>query len=368
MTAPTNGESAAIARLCSGTTAARGQLKAPNGYGTSTPIHFAGEESGAEGRAFAFLPDGTAKQLPWLGRTSWENVIPAPNQSRTTLVMGTDDAGNGRLTAYVGTKLRKSKVVSYDAFQLAGLENGTQYSIALPSGELTDAAFRAAYDVGDQVPFTLVSVDADQTGAAQDVEAAGKGALLLNRIEDGAFDPSNPDDFYFLTTDGGEGSTPGGGGGLWRLRYTDIEQPTLGGTLELLLDGTEAIGLGKPDNMGIDTDGNLLIQEDPGGDDFLARIVAYRISDGAIGEVATFDPALFDPAVAGPDLWTNDEESSGIFDASGLFGAGWWVFDAQVHTAAGLPAGPGVDTVEEYVENGQLLAMQITDWTAVYGS
>ena len=49
----------------------------------------------------------------------------------------------------------------------------------------------------------------------------------------------------------------------------------------------------KPDNMTIDTHGNLLIQEDPGNVNHLARIVAYRISDGALGVVARFDAALF---------------------------------------------------------------------------
>jgi secreted PhoX family phosphatase len=58
------------------------------------------------------------------------------------------------------------------------------------------------------------------------------------------------------------------GGGLWRLRFANIENPSLGGTLQLLLDGTEEIAAGepklnKPDNMAIDTHGNLLIQEDP---------------------------------------------------------------------------------------------------------
>ena len=41
--------------------------------------------------------------------------------------------------------------------------------------------------------------------------------------------------------------------------------------------------------MTIDTHGNLLIQEDPGNVNHLARIVAYRISDGALGVVARFD-------------------------------------------------------------------------------
>ena len=53
------------------------------------------------------------------------------------------------------------------------------------------------------------------------------------------------------------------GGGLWRLTFEDIEQPRRGGTIELLLDGSEPPRLNGPDNIDIETSGNLLIQEDP---------------------------------------------------------------------------------------------------------
>ena len=124
----------------------------------------------------------------------------------------------------------------------------------------------------------------------------------------------------------------------------------------------------KPDNMTIDTHGNLLIQEDPGNVNHLARIVAYRISDGALGVVARFDPALFAAgATADPTKLTIDEESSGIIDAEAFLGAGTFIFDAQVHTAKGLPTGTGPGTVQEFVERGQLLTLKVGDWSAVYG-
>jgi hypothetical protein len=65
-------------------------------------------------------------------------------------------------------------------------------------------------------------------------------------------------------------------------------------------------------------------------------------------------------------LLTIDEESSGIVDTEGLLGGGTFVFDAQVHTAAGLPAGTGPGTVQEYVERGQLLTLKVDNWVAVY--
>ena len=67
------------------------------------------------------------------------------------------------------------------------------------------------------------------------------------------------------------------------------------------------------------------------------------------------------------DRLTIDEESSGIIDAEEFLGAGTFIFDAQIHTAKGLPAGTGPGTVQEYVERGQLLTMKVDDWSAVYG-
>ena len=51
-----------------------------------------------------------------------------------------------------------------------------------------------------------------------------------------------------------------------------------------------------PDNITIDNAGHILIQEDPGGDNYLARIFAYNIASGQLKAIATFDPALFTPA------------------------------------------------------------------------
>ena len=358
-TTPTTGV-LALSRLCSSSQGAPGQFfNAGTGNGTTEPIYFAGEESGSEGRAFATLRSGATRELPRAGRFSFENLVPATNASDTTVLVGSDDQFDGRVLVYRGTKTSAGGPLAR-----AGLLNGNVANIKL-DGIATDAAFRAAHDVGDEVPFGLVGVDWKLTGAQQKAQADAAGALRLNRVEDGAFDPANPDDFYFITTDGGEGSTSGGGGGLWRLRFADIDQPELGGTLTLLMDGTEAIGANKPDNLTI-ADGNIVIQEDPGGDDVLARIYAYRIADGAVGEIAVFDADRFTPGA--PAFMTNDEESSGIIPADDLLGAGWFLLDAQVHTSAGLPAGTGPGTVEELVQHGQLLAMQVTDWSAVYGS
>lgn len=267
-----------------------------------------------------------------------------------------------------------------------GARLGTNHVVRVGGGPLSDPAVRAAIAAAPsrKVAFDLSEVPWNQSGAAQNAEAKAEG-LTLNRIEDGAWDPKNKNVFYFLTTEGGAGKTATrDGGGLWRLTFADVENPTAGGTLELLLNGSEAIGLNKPDNMTVDADGgHILIQEDPGNNAHVARIVAFRIADGATAVVARFDPALFDPIVAGSSLVTQDEESSGIIDVTklwlrppttvvealayaddvrGLGKGGTFLFDAQVHTSAGL------NDPATQVERGQLLVLKVLDWRLVYGS
>ena len=119
--------------------------------------------------------------------------------------------------------------------------------------------------------------------------------------------------------------------------------------------------------MAIDGEGNLLIQEDPGNNVSLARIVAYRIADGERAVLARFDPELFgwrgaklpngNPVLERGQL-TFDEESSGIIDAHAVVGPRWFLFDVQVHAA---------DPDPELVQGGQLLALHVDSWRHVYG-
>ena len=358
---PFAAQNAAFLRFCSSTLTDPGQLFNPTtSMGYDGQIYFGNEEAGDEGRSFGILDDGTTKQLPRLGLFSWENTVPADNLSDTTLVQGQEDAATGQIWSYVGTKTNTG-----DAFDKAGLTNGTNHVVDLLNEAVdSDAEFRDTYTKGEPVPFNLDPVDWNQPGSAQNAEAATKG-ITLNRIEDGHWDPDNPRDFYFLTTEGGSTAKAPGttntrdGGGLWRLRYKDIEQPLKGGTLTLMLDGSETPYLNKPDNMTIDTHGNLLIQEDPGGNAGLARIVAYDINTGRRGVVARFDPALFAAGATGT-VATTDEESSGIVDAKDVLGDGEFMFDAQVHKTV---VGPDA---AELVEYGQLLHLEVKDFEAVY--
>ena len=375
---------ASLNRLCSATLTDRGLLRNGN-YGPTERLWLTGEEAGNESRGFATPVSGSsagqAQQLPRVGLWSIENLNPAPNKTNTTLVLGGEDGpapgsdatAGSQLWAYVGTKLDRTDPANSSATpaELAGLNNGAQYVLdAVDAAVTDDPGFRSVFGKGVPAEVTLRSVAWNANGVTQNTNAKTNG-LSLNRIEDGSWDPSNPRDFYFLTTAGG-GTVPApgtsyvdgrDGGGLWRLRMDDVDNPQTGGavtgTLELLLDGTEAPYLNKPDNLVIDRHGHILIQEDPGNNDFVSRIVAYDIATGRLVPVAKFDPALF--ATGSPSLITKDEESSGIIDGSETIGDGSFILNAQVHAAATGPS------ASEIVEQGQLLVMDV-DWAKVFST
>lgn len=346
-------------RFCSGTLSDPGQLWDSEGrVGYRGQLYFANEENGDTGRVFGVTESGDAKQLPRLGLLSWENTKPAATSDDSTLVVGNEDAGTnadpaGQLWLYSGTKRARG-----DAFDRAGLGDGSLQVLAAANAAVkNDIDWRATYGKGTPGRVKLAGVDWRKDGATQNADAKAAG-LSLTRIEDGHWDPRRPNDYYFVTTQGGNGATSArDGGGLWRLRLDDVNQPELGGELTLLLDGSEAIGLNKPDNMTIDRRGNLLLQEDPGGNDHVARVLAYRLDDGVIAALATFDPEQFTPGAA--RFLTNDEESSGIIDTDQQLGDNTFLFDAQVHKPFPVDTG----TVVEY---GQLLRLKVDHWDAAY--
>lgn len=349
-----------FSRFCSADLAtAKGLYNSVGGVGYNGNLFMSGEEVGIEGRAVATDPlTGSSWVLPAVGRLAWENALVADTHtSNTTLVIGQNDttptAGRGSANlVYVGTKDNAGTT----PVEKAGLTNGSLFGVVV-TGASTDAAFRTAFGVGSAQPFTLVALTG-ATGAALQTDATAKNVFAPDRTEDGAWDPSNPNDFYFVTT--GSTASATGRGGLWKQHWNDVNNPSLGGTLTLLVDhpGTHAAGddstnqpgFYMPDNMTIDGHGHILLQEDPGGDNYLARIFAYDIATGQLKPVATFDPAKFAP---GPGLVTNDEEASGIIDTESLLGAGTFLFDAQVHTPTGL------SNATRDAERGQYLVMSI---------
>ena len=201
--APTGGATAAFNRFCSGAVTEPDQLyDAESATGYRGQVYFGNEENGDIGRDFGITMDGVATQLPRMGLYSYENTLVAHTTGRATVVIGTEDgvAGdNGQLRIYVGQKQATGTPI-----ERAGLANGTLHVLdAADPSITTDTAWRAEYPTRTAHPATVNEVDWNKSAAAQNADAAAQG-LSLNRIEDGAFDPRNPNDFYFLTTEGGD--------------------------------------------------------------------------------------------------------------------------------------------------------------------
>jgi hypothetical protein len=383
------GSTTVIQRLCSADLAAKGAYfyrdHRGNVYGTKARIFQSGEEAGGLakgfatgfsgsfgpepevhfGRQFAFvvtddprIPGNqarTAYELPHGGLFGWENNLANPLSQRKTIVMGMDDTTPGQIYVWVGDKQATGNVV-----ERAGLTrksaNDNLYAIKV-SGLVPDGT--GATNEDRNVPlsgaFTLVNEGdvSGLTGAQLEALSDSKGATQFLRPEDGQWDPANPSDFYFVTTDRYDQVKDGvgtqvGRSRLYRLRFTDISNPELGGTIEALLDGTEAGNMF--DNMTVTRDGRVLLQEDVGGQAHLGKIWLYDIADDTLTEIASHDPARFGslttPAVA---PYNQDEESSGIIDASKFIGRGWYLLDVQAHYSIS----------GELVEGGQLLAMYV---------
>ena len=302
-----------------------------DGVGYDGRIFMDGEESGAEGRAFAHLMDGTSYELPRLGKFSRENSLANPATGSKTVVVGTDDSNGGQIYVYVGAKSNGGSPIDR-----AGLTNGSLYGVKV-AGFPSEIA---ASGIPSGTRFELAGLGSveSKTGAQLETDSKTAGVTAFQRPEDGAWDPRNPRDFYFVTTASFTGNSR-----LWRLRFDDAEHPEAGGTIAMLLGGSE--GQKMMDNLAINERGQVLIQEDPGGNPYIAKIRAYNLKTGSFAEIAQHDPARF--VEGSPEFLTTDEESSGIIDASDILGDGWYLLDVQAHYA----------TDAELVEGGQLLAL-----------
>jgi hypothetical protein len=304
------------------------------GLGTQDRIFMNGEESGNEGRAFGHIASGAeaghSYQLPALGRFSYENSLVSPNAGDKTVVISTDDATPGQVYVYIGTKTNTGSAV-----EKAGLTNGKLYGIAV-NGLFAETS-ASVPSPGTAFSLADLGFVHNVSGIQLNANSNAIGVTTFLRPEDGHWDPMRPNDFYFVTTNSFTAPSR-----LWRLRFTDIANPELGGTIEAVLDGTE--GPKMMDNMTIDNHGHILLQEDVGGQVHLGKIWQYTIATDSVKIVAEHDPARF---ISGsPNFLTQDEEASGIIDMEEILGRGMFLLDDQAHYAV-----PG-----EVVEGGQLLA------------
>jgi hypothetical protein len=327
--APTKG--IAIGRLCSADLPGPYAFARPfTGEGYDGRIFLSGEEVGSEGRLFGHVLNGTSYELPHHGKFSWENALTHPSTGKKTVVVGTDDSTGGQVYVYVGSKMKTGNPV-----ERAGLVGGQLYGIKVPSMPIetdSSAVFGA--------PFVMQPMGnvANKTGVQLENESTQTGVTKFLRPEDGHWDTKDRNRFYFVTTNAFNRPSR-----LWVLDFKNINKPEMGGTISMLLKGNE--GQQMLDNITADSFGRVVMQEDPGNQDYLAKIRSYDLRTGTLTTIAEHDPNRFLPDA--PDFLTRDEESSGIIDVSDILGEGVYLINVQAHYATDV----------ETVQGGQLMAM-----------
>ncbi|MFM9835631.1 MAG: PEP-CTERM sorting domain-containing protein [Methylophilaceae bacterium] len=354
--------SLAFSRFCSADLPAATAFYNPvSGLGTQTRLFMNGEESSAGSpvpfgsigsRALAHTADGsnagTSYVLSAFGAASWENLAANAKVQDKTVVVGQSDGNanvggtnvNGAVAVYVGTK----QATGTDA-EKAGLNNGTTYyvNVAGVTAERTNTAAGAS-------PSTIAN------GTAFSLTT--NAATAFSRPEDGAWISDN--EYVFVTTDRIDtteltGGTQVGRSRLYKMTFADISDPTLGGTIDTLLDGTE--GQIMLDNLSFNSDGTLSLLEDTGNAAHNGKVWKYNLATDTLTLDAKSDVTRFGDVVGGvfqnpgTTFLTQDEETSGIIDVSSMYNDGklHQLIVMQNHAAA---TGVNATTL---VEGGQLL-------------
>lgn len=322
-----------FSRLCSADMApVSAFFDAATGLGYNGRLLLNGEEEkDAGGRAFAHAVRGTeagsSYELPHLGRVAWENLLALPGAGRRTVVIGLDDYPGGHVYVYVGEKRRRGNPV-----ERAGLVGGALYALRL-----------------DRERFTLVALgEADGLdGTALRARALKLGATPLARPEDGAWDPSVRNRFWFATTDRIDGLSQ-----LFRLDFDDARRPERGGRIVAALTAKD-IGGQMFDNLAADGDGRVLIDEDPGKSAFPSGIWLYDPKRPG-GATRLFE-AVRERFVDEVDqrFMTLDDEQSGIVEVTELVRSASW-FDPARRYYLGTTQAHAEHPEAALVEYGQL--------------
>src|SRR5262245_16931283 len=372
-----HGNAIAFHRFCSGDLPpVSAFFNAASGRGTQERLWLHGEEGSSGGLAQATVATGALRGTSYtlaqmnlstngsglVGVGAYENLLACPFAQDLTVLIGDNDGGSGimshALAVYVGTKQSSGTPVAR-----AGLTNGTLtfVSVAGNPTEIVNSTTRAT-NIASGTRFALSST----------------ASTAFSKPEDGAWNPANPRQYFFVSSDrldnntstgpnptiGATGATAQTGKSrLWRLTFDDITNPSLGGVIDLLIDGSKGgQKVNMLDNVGVDADGRVWLDEDPGSTTYVGKVWVYDPATDTLVQVAKFDPALWGelaavggtPGAIAPH--TNSKETSGVVDVTALLagpGERALLLDVQDHSSDPLLATP------TSVEGGQLLLLRI---------
>jgi secreted PhoX family phosphatase len=346
-----------------------------DGNGFKDPFYFTNEEVNNGIVVAINTKTDTIHELPWLGEFSHENTINVP--------MFWDSMKKIVLLSFEDGEATESEVYMYVANSVNDLlaGNGQLYVFGGPTAGMDwdDIHYTTGPISGKFIPVTWDH--ATQNEVDLDNAAIAAGGMQFIRPEDGAVDKrsSHKNVVYWADTgnNADENNVPippsafnGQGwihGRMFKFTFTDKNDFTKV-DLEILMDGDDSAAPGynfltNPDN--IDTSKNsLMIQEDRIGPTRIsttnpafapfdvtknAKIIRYDLTSG------TFEAVAYLNQLYNTDTSQGDWESSGIIDASELYGKGSWLLDAQAHSLER----PTINGVQVNGPDGQLLLMNI---------
>ena len=278
--------------------------------------------------------DGSVTDLPWLGHFTHENTIIVPVSSGKIAAILTEDyvPGQSQLYMYLSEN---------DTDFLAG--RGGLYVFRLDTvpgrnnSRLSSMVTKSRPGSGRFVPVGNedMAKPAVELPGRLEARAQGVGCLNFVRLEDAAPDRQAPNGFYFVDTgadyfyDPIVGRTVTGTGRLYFARLDPFD-PTHVEELRVVLDGDEGDDIYRPDNIDCD-DRYVWIQEDPEVRGLHpARILRYDTQTRRIDPMAECAEAdskgrMLAEGVGGE--W----KSTGIVDASSIFGPDSWLLTVQAH-------------------------------------
>jgi autotransporter-associated beta strand protein len=341
-------------------------------------IFLNGEETGAEGKAFAWIATGDEAgkvyELPHHGKYSWENALarsnyganPSATNLLQTVVVGTDDTTPGEVYVYIGAKTNTGNAV-----EKAGLANGNTYGIKVTSATGYTGAVALENATGLNGTFTLHQLFTNatitaKTGAEFQAESTRLGVTQFARPEDAQW--FDHDSLIFATT-GATLNSISVSAKIYQLDFNSDATGgilTTGGNIKVLVDSSKLLGkdgakAASFDNLTIGEDNLLYIQEDPGNTGYVAKHWVVNPLAGTQAQIEASAIQIFESdrsrfTTGATQFQTIDEEHSGIIDitsivADGISGSKWFLVATQSHVAA---TGASAATL---VEGGQFLAL-----------
>jgi hypothetical protein len=366
-----------------------------NRSGTAWPATIGAPEARQIGTVVA-IDEKTGKTRPiWgMGRHNHENSVAIPGYGKPVVLSGDDafvsNPAQAQLYSYIAGSsdalwndegdlwaFVADGAAGYYDFPVNGNKNVTGRFVKVPkdvaTGRRPNGTDLMAADKGyplppndgswQRDPRSGLGIDGPQWVLEHWGDTQPQPVFQFVRVEDIAYDKRPGKQHIVYVVDSGRGATSPGGnlftstnGRVWKLEL-DKSDPTKVTSFSVLIEGDDAPvkapgEIHQPDNIE-STARSLLIQEDPGssqqfpvGSDVpgsanfdpaatTARVWQYFIADGTkrvvakVNQSADEGPLDEDAAARGAlGAW----ESSGIVDASHVFGPGSFLLDVQAGT------------------------------------